>query len=1217
MNAIHTDRRWQFWIDRGGTFTDIVALRPDGTLTTRKLLSENPERYRDAALQGIREILGLAASDPIPAECIEVVKMGTTVATNALLERKGAPTALVVTRGFGDALRIAYQNRPAIFARHIQLPSMLYERVIEAGERLDARGEVVTRLDADGARAALQAAYEDGLRCVAIVLMHAYRSPVHETTLAELAREIGFTQISTSHRVSPLMKLVARGDTTVVDAYLSPVLRRYVNQVAAELGDTRLLFMQSNGGLVDHVHFQGKDSILSGPAGGVVGAVRTASAEGFDRIVGFDMGGTSTDVSHYSGEYERSYDNQVAGVRMRVPMMLLHTVAAGGGSIVRLDGSRLRVGPESAGADPGPACYRRGGPLTVTDCNVMVGKLNAQFFPRVFGPGGDEPLDEGIVARRFAELADQVAGVGGERPEPQELAHGALQIAVENMANAIRRISIQRGHDVSDHALCCFGGAGGQHACLVADSLGMQTIFLHVHAGVLSAYGMGLAELRWMGERAVERHVDDNLFTGLAQTYAELEREGAEVLRAQGIDEAAMGYRRRMLLRYEGTDAGLTVEHGPESGVRTAFEQTYRARYGFVEHERPLVCEAVSVEVAGGAGSEAPSSWAAPVDGAVPVTHTELHTFDAGHRATGTVKAAVYRREHLAAAQTVDGPAMIVEPDSTVIVEPGWRARLGKRGGLILERVVPLARTAAVGTEVDPVRLEIFNQLFMSVAEQMGVILEKTAHSVNIKERLDFSCAVFDGDGELVANAPHVPVHLGSMGESVRAVIDAAAGGLQAGDSWVLNAPYRGGTHLPDITVVTPVFDRDEDEILFYVAARGHHADIGGVTPGSMPPHSRTVNEEGVLIEPMCLVRGGRLREAEMRALLASGPWPARNPEQNLADLRAQVAANTAGAHELRKMVDRYGGNTVRAYMRHVQDNAEESVRAVIDRLHNGSFLCPLDDGSAIRVAVRVDRDARSATIDFSGTSVQRDNNLNAPLAVCKAAVLYVFRSLVERDIPLNAGCFKPLTLVVPAGSMLNPSYPAAVVGGNVETSQCIVDALFGALGEMAASQGTMNNLTFGNRNWQYYETICGGTGAGPDFDGADAVQSHMTNSRLTDPEVLEWRFPVRVEEFSVRRGSGGGGRHHGGNGVVRRLRFLQPMTAAILSGRRQVAPFGLHGGDDGATGRNQVLRADGSTEGLGGAAQVQMNADDVLLIETPGGGGYGPVSTGRDKEET
>jgi 5-oxoprolinase (ATP-hydrolysing) len=1201
-----TERRWQFWIDRGGTFTDIVARRPDGSLATRKLLSENPGRYPDAALQGIREMLGLGVNEPIPAQRIEAVKMGTTVATNALLERKGARTLFLTTRGFGDALRIAYQNRPAIFARHIELPTMLYERVLEVEERLDARGEVVLPLVVETARAGLQEAYDAGVRAVAIVFMHAYRNPAHEKAVAALAREIGFTQVSASHEVSPLMKLVARGDTTVVDAYLSPGLRRYVDQVARELGGTRLLFMQSNGGLVDHAYFQGKDSILSGPAGGVVGAVRTAAAEGFGRIIGFDMGGTSTDVSHYSGEFERSYDNQVAGVRMRVPMMYLHTVAAGGGSIVRLDGSRLRVGPESAGADPGPASYRRGGPLTVTDCNVMVGKLGAEFFPRVFGPQGDQALDETIVSRRFAELADAVAAVSGERPDQRELAHGALQIAVENMANAIRRISVQRGYDVSDYALCCFGGAGGQHACLVADALGMQTVFLHSHAGVLSAYGMGLAELRWMGDRAVERRVDGDLFAGLDEAYAQLERDGVTALREQGIDAGPIRCNRSMLLRYEGTDAGFAVDYQGEAGVREAFEGAYRVRYGFVESDRPLVCEAITVEVVGAGDAGTPEAVDAPASAASSVAQTEFHTFDATRSTTATVSAAVYRREQLAAKQTIRGPAMIIEADSTIIIEPGWCARLGKQGGLILERAVPLATTAVVGTDVDPVRLEIFNQLFMSVAEQMGVILEKTAHSVNIKERLDFSCAVFDGNGELVANAPHVPVHLGSMGESVRAVMDAGGGRLQAGDSWVLNAPYRGGTHLPDITVVTPVFDRLEKQILFYVAARGHHADIGGITPGSMPPHSRTVEEEGVLIEPMCLVRAGQLREQEMLELLSHGPWPARNPEQNLADLRAQVAANTVGAHQLHELVDRYGVDTVRAYMGHVQDNAEESVRAVIGRLRDGAFLCPLDDGSAIRVAVRVDPDTRTATIDFSGTSAQRDNNLNAPLAVCKAAVLYVFRSLVERDIPLNAGCFKPLTLIVPAGSMLNPSYPAAVVGGNVETSQAVVDALFAALGEMAASQGTMNNLTFGDRDRQYYETICGGTGAGPDFDGADAVQSHMTNSRLTDPEVLEWRFPVRVEEFSIRRGSGGEGHHHGGDGVVRRLGFLQPMTAAILSGRRKVAPFGLQGGKDGALGRNRVERAHGDEQELEGAAVVDMVAGDVLVIETPGGGGFG-----------
>jgi 5-oxoprolinase (ATP-hydrolysing) len=1195
-------QRWQFWIDRGGTFTDIVARRPDGRLQTRKLLSENPGRYDDAALQGIREFLGLGSGDAIPPEQIDSVKMGTTVATNALLERKGARTLLLVTRGFGDALRIAYQNRPAIFARHIQLPQLLYERVVEVDERLDARGEVIRSLDADSARAALEAAFGDGIRSVAIVLMHAYRNPDHEKRLAALAREVGFEQVSPSHDVSPLMKLVARGDTTVVDAYLSPVLRRYVDRVAAALGGTRLLFMQSNGGLVDHIHFQGKDSILSGPAGGVVGAVRTSTTEGFERIIGFDMGGTSTDVSHYSGELERGYDNQVAGVRMRVPMMYLHTVAAGGGSIVQLDGKRLRVGPESAGADPGPACYRRGGPLTVTDCNVMVGKLNSEFFPRVFGADGRQSLDTDAVVRGFERLASEVGAATGEAPLPEDLAHGALQIAVENMAAAIRRISVQRGHDVTDHVLCCFGGAGGQHACMVADALGMSTVYLHPHAGVLSAFGIGLAQLRWMGERAVERHVDSDLLNGLEAAYGELEVEGTRVLGEQGVDEVRC--QRRMLLRYEGTDAGLTVEHGTVEQVRTAFEQAYRARYGFTERGRALVCEAISLEVLGGGAEDPGPTAVSTAPPGSPVAHTEFYGFDAGRREAREMEAAVYRREQLVAGQSIDGPAMIIEPDSTIIVEAGWSARLGSHGGLVLERFAPLGR-AMLETGVDPVRLEIFNQLFMSVAEQMGVVLEKTAHSVNIKERLDFSCAVFDSDGALVANAPHVPVHLGSMGESVRAVID-AADSFHPGDAWVLNAPYQGGTHLPDITVVTPVFDQAGKEILFYVASRGHHADVGGISPGSMPPHSRVVSEEGVLIEPMPLVRDGRFREQELRELFGAGPWPARKPEQNLADLRAQVAANEAGARELRKTVDHYGAATVRAYMQHVQDNAEESVRTVIDRLHDGSWLCPLDDGSAIQVSIRVDHASRSATVDFTGTSVQRESNLNAPDSVCKAAVLYVFRSLVDRDIPLNAGCFKPLTLIIPPGSMLNPQYPAAVVGGNVETSQCIVDALFAALGEMAASQGTMNNLTFGNMDWQYYETISGGTGAGPDFDGADAVQSHMTNSRLTDPEVLEWRFPVRVESFSIRRGSGGPGRHRGGDGVVRNLCFLQPMSAAILSGRRKVVPFGLHGGGNGAPGRNRVFRADGTVENLPGAAEVPMDSGDILSIETPGGGGFG-----------
>jgi len=1271
--------RWQFWIDRGGTFTDVVARRPDGGLVTHKLLSENPERYRDAAIQGIRELLKLEAAQPIPADAIAAVKMGTTVGTNALLERKGDRTLLVVTKGFADALRIGYQNRPDIFARRIVLPELLYERVLEVDERVTAEGEVIRPLDLLNARAGLDAAFRDGIRAVAILLTHGYRHTEHERRLADLAREIGFTQISVSHRVSPLMKLVGRGDTTVVDAYLSPLLRRYVDRVASELGDARLMFMQSNGGLTDARLFQGKDCILSGPAGGIVGAVETSLQAGFDRIIGFDMGGTSTDVSHYAGEYERAFETQVAGVRMRAPMMQIHTVAAGGGSILFFDGARFRVGPESAGADPGPACYRRGGPLTVTDCNVMLGKLQPDFFPRIFGPNGDQPLDAAIVKVKFDEMAARIEAATGMKRTPEQVAEGFLTIAVENMANAIKEISIQRGYDVTRYTLCCFGGAGGQHACLVADALGMTRIFLHPMAGVLSAYGMGLADVRVMREAAIEARLGEQALNEAAAKLIHLEAQAHKEMREQGLPEAALSAIRRVHLRYEGTDAALVVTL-PETMMPAAslideivarFEAAHRQRYGFIVPDKGHILEAVSVEVVGKT-----ESVADPVMEPRALKPQPRSKARVAMRAAGTAHdTRLFDRADLQPGDKIAGPAIIVEPIGTNVIEPGWQAEMTSRGHLVLTRIVALKRTSAVGTEVDPVMLEIFNNLFMSIAEQMGTTLEKTSYSVNIKERLDFSCAIFDREGQLIANAPHMPVHLGSMGESIRTVIRSRTKTMAPGDVFVLNAPYNGGTHLPDVTVVTPVFEREagaartaappslalplkgggdkksegsgnveandpesksrpplrgrvgeggetslgqseENRVLFYVASRGHHADIGGITPGSMPPDSRTVEEEGVLIDDFKLVDRGRFLESQMRMLLSSGKYPARNPDQNIADLRAQIAANEKGVQELRRMVAMYGLDVVWAYMGHVQDNAEEQVRRVISVLKDGRFTYPLDDGSQITVAIKIDHATRSARIDFTGTSPQARSNFNAPSAVCRAAVLYVFRTLVDDTIPMNEGCLKPLEVVIPEGSMLNPRYPAAVVAGNVETSQCITDTLYGALGVLAASQGTMNNFTFGNDRYQYYETICGGSGAGPDFDGTDAVHTHMTNSRLTDPEVLEWRFPVMVESFAIRRGSGGKGKHRGGDGVTRKIRFREAMTAAILSGHRKVPPYGMAGGEPGAVGRNYVIRADGSHTELGSTDRTEMNPGDMFVIETPGGGGFGEVGEARKAAE-
>ncbi len=1223
MTKARAQAGWQFWIDRGGTFTDVVARRPDGAIVTRKLLSDNPERYRDAALQGIRDVLGLGPGEPIAAASVDAVKMGTTVATNALLERTGDRTVLVATRGFGDALRIGYQNRPKIFARRIVLPELLYETVVEVDERVTAAGEVLRAPDLAAARDGLRAAYDSGIRSAAIALLHGYRFPAHERHVAALAREIGFTQVSVGHEVSPLMKLVGRGDTTVVDAYLSPILRRYIDGVAAELGDTRLMFMQSNGGLADAHAFRGKDSILSGPAGGIVGAVETSRRAGFAKIIAFDMGGTSTDVSHYDGEYERAFETLVAGVRMRSAMMQIHTVAAGGGSILVFDGARFRVGPHSAGANPGPACYRRGGPLTVTDANVMLGRIQPDFFPRVFGPNADQALDRDVVQRKFADLAAEIAAADDKR-DPEQVAEGFLAIAVANMANAIKEISIQRGYDVTAYTLCCFGGAGGQHACAVADALGMKRVFLHPLAGVLSAYGMGLADLRVLRERAVEGRLGEDLLPELRSALAELEAAARAELGRQGVAEPAIEVFHRAHLRYEGTDAPLVVPFGALPEIVAAFEAAHRQRYGFVVSDKSQIVEAVSVEVVGRTETVAdPEIAAVRGEPPRPLARVPMRAAGAAHETP------VFDRARLGPGACIDGPALIVEATGTDVVDPGWRAEVTDRGDLVLTRVLPLARTAAVGTAVDPVMLEIFNNLFMSIAEQMGATLEKTSHSVNIKERLDFSCAVFDADGALIANAPHMPVHLGSMGESVETIIRSRGATMAPGDVYVLNAPYNGGTHLPDITVITPVFEAptptlpraageggEGARVLFYVASRGHHADIGGITPGSMPPDSRTVEEEGVLIDDFVLVAGGRFRETEMRALLASGPYPARNPDQNVADLRAQIAANEKGAQELRRMVAQFGLDVVQAYMGHVQDNAEEQVRRVLGVLKDGDFAYPLDDGSVIRVAIRIDRARRAAVIDFTGTSPQVPTNFNAPSAVCRAAVLYVFRTLVDDDIPMNAGCLKPLDIVIPEGSMLRPRHPAAVVAGNVETSQCITDALYGALGVMAAAQGTMNNFTFGTERYQYYETICGGSGAGPDFDGTDAVHTHMTNSRLTDPEVLEWRFPVLVDSFHIRRGSGGRGRHRGGDGVVRRIRFREAMTAAILSGHRKVPPYGMAGGEPGAVGRNYVIRAacppepwrrrDGRIEDLPGTARVEVAAGDVFVIETPGGGGYG-----------
>jgi len=1218
-------QRWQFWIDRGGTFTDVVGRRPDGSLVTHKLLSDNPEQYRDAAVAGIRHLLGLQRSEPVTPQLVDCVKMGTTVATNALLERKGEPTLLVTTRGFRDALRIAYQNRPRLFDRHIVLPELLYSAVVEADERVGAHGDVIVPLDEARLRAGLAAEFARGLRSVAVVFMHGYRYTAHEQAAARIAAEVGFTQISTSHETSPMMKFVSRGDTTVVDAYLSPILRRYVDQVAAEMPGVKLFFMQSSGGLADAHAFQGKDAILSGPAGGIVGMARTATLAGYDKVIGFDMGGTSTDVSHFAGEFEREFETQVAGVRMRAPMMSIHTVASGGGSILEYDGARFRVGPRSAGANPGPASYRRGGPLAVTDANVMLGKIQPRYFPPVFGASGSEPLSAEAVVAGFRELAGRTAGM-----TPESCAEGFIDIAVQQMANAIKKISVARGYDVTRYTLQCFGGAGGQHACLVADALGITRVLVHPLAGVLSAYGMGLADQNAIREQAVELPLAPESLPLIAERLEALGATARSELLRQQAASGPVTLHRRVHVRYEGTDSALVVPFGELAGIEAAFEAAYRQRFAFLMRGKRMMVEAVSVEagVAGDAPAE-PRHQLRPLR-EVPRRETvRMYSGGQWH------EAALVVREDVRPGDVIAGPAIIAEQNATTVVEPGWEARLTALDHIVLERRVARSVTYAAGTTVDPVLLEVFNNLFMNIAEQMGLQLQNTAYSVNIKERLDFSCALFDAQGHLIANAPHMPVHLGSMGESIKTVIRENAGRMSPGDVYVLNDPYHGGTHLPDVTVITPVYLQAPSpltgegrgggghmqalasEPTFYVGSRGHHADIGGITPGSMPPFSTRIEEEGVQIDNVKLVDRGVLREAEIIALLRSGGHPSRNPEQNLADLKAQIAANEKGVQELRKMVGQFGLDMVRAYMRHVQDNAEESVRRVITRLKDGQFTLPLDNGARIRVAIRVDAASRSAEIDFTGTSEQQTNNFNAPTAVCMAAVLYVFRTLVDDDIPLNAGCLKPLKVIIPEGSMLNPHPPASVVAGNVETSSCITNALYGALGVMAASQCTMNNFTFGNQRHQYYETISGGSGAGAvldqvgrvagGFDGTSVVQTHMTNSRLTDPEVLEFRFPVRLESYAVRPGSGGAGRWQGGNGGVRRVRFLEPMTASILSNSRRHGPFGMAGGEAGQPGINRVVRSDGTVEQLDHIGQAEMGAGDIFEIHTPGGGGYGP----------
>jgi 5-oxoprolinase (ATP-hydrolysing) len=1224
--TLQTDK-WQFWIDRGGTFTDIVAKTPDGQLLTKKLLSENPEAYDDAALHGIREFLALPENAAIPYQLIENIKMGTTVATNALLERKGDATVLAITAGLGDIIEIGYQARPKTFELDIQKPALLHSEVIEISERLYATGEIEQPLDIVAARHSFCQAYKQGYRSIAIVLMHAFKYPQHEKTLMKLAAEAGFKQISASHDVSPLSKIVARGETTIVDAYLTPILRRYVEQISAALGTHKqpgqLLFMQSSGGLVDAHKFRGRDAILSGPAGGIVGAVHTAKLAGFNKIIGFDMGGTSTDVSHYAGEFEKVYETEVAGVRMRVPMMYIHTVAAGGGSLLQFDGQRFRVGPDSAGANPGPVCYRRGGKLAVTDINVCLGKIQADYFPQIFGLKQDQPLDRQASLRAFEQIALQL----DDGRSAEDVAEGFLEIAVEHMAQAIKKISVSRGYDVQDYTMNCFGGAGGQHACLVAERLGINTIFLHPLSGVLSAYGMGLADIKTERQAVLELELASTGLALLLETIDKLTVANCKDLAEQGLRAEQLKHTSTALLRYKGTDTNIQIPVAAADEMQQAFEANHQRQFGFIAPEKTIILEIITVESFGGRDEHQEECFTAVVNEQADV-EAQREIYAKGQ----WLQTPVYKIESLRFGHVIQGPAIIIESTGTIIVEQHWEARLNQYAHLILHNkkqrqtanvcregadttatepsaTDPIAAEPITADPItaDPITLEVFNNLFMSIAEQMGIVLQNTSQSVNVKERLDFSCAVFDRHGNLVANAPHVPVHLGSMDSSVKVIINGDQE-ICPGDVFVQNNPYKGGSHLPDITVISPVFNEDQSQVNFYLASRAHHEDVGGIAPGSMSPLGTTIEEEGIVFDGEKLVEKGVFQSDRIRKIFSSGPYPARNIEQNIADLMAQTAANAVGATELKKLVLHYGLNTVYAYMGFIQDSAEESVRKVIDGLQDGAFSYELDSAAVINLQIKINHVKRSAKIDFSGTSEQQATNFNAPGAITRAAVLYVFRCLVNDDIPLNAGCMKPLEVIVPKGSMLNPNYPAAVVAGNVETSQAVTNALFAALGKLGSSQGTMNNLTFGNERYQYYETICSGSPAGPGFDGVAAVHTHMTNTRMTDPEIMEQRYPILLEEFCIDRNSGGLGQWNAGDGITRRIRFLENMQCSILSGHRKLAPYGLMGGESGRIGQNMIIRSDGSIEDLGGCGHSEVRAGDTISIVSPTGGGFGAV---------
>lgn len=1193
---------WEFWIDRGGTFTDVLARNPDGVISVHKFLSDNPGVYSDAGMEGIRRAMGLASGEAITCDVIGSIKMGTTLATNALLERKGVRVGFLVTKGFADILEIGYQDRPELFALNIRKPETLTDSVIEIDERVLADGTVRKGLDEDEVRAALEEFRADGIDALAVLLIHGFAYPEHEQRIGQLAQEAEFTQISFSHEVAQEIKAVGRGDTTVADAYLTPILREYVGRLREELdSDVSLRFMQSNGGLTNAETFSGKNAVLSGPAGGVVASAHVGGLAGFGKTIGFDMGGTSTDVSRFDGQFERVFETQVAGVRLKAPMMAIETVAAGGGSILRFEDGRLMVGPESAGAYPGPACYRNGGPATITDANLVLGRIQPEYFPACFGEEGDEPLDRSASETWLKEIANEIETATGKVRSIEEIASGFIRIANENMAKPIKEISVARGYDVQEYALVSFGGAGAQHACALSDLLGISTVLIHPYAGVMSAYGIGLADSRVTFTRPVLATLAADAEGRVNEYFDAMEAEGEAALLSEGYGREAIRHVRSLDVRYEGVDSFLNVPAENRELVRERFEARHLGLYGFVHDDHEIEIVNARLESIGFTDK--------PIDEKCDLEAKQLQSVDA--EATeqlwkgsnqGYLDAPVFRRSALKPGWRVDGPALLVEDISTIVVDDGWRAEVNKYGHLLLVRCASRADELSVDSACDPVMLEIFNNLFMSVAMQMGETLERVSHSANIKERLDFSCALFDGNGDLIANAPHIPVHLGAMSESVRAIIDGRPV-MARGDVYVTNDPYHGGSHLPDVTVVSPVFVKGEAPS-FYVASRGHHADIGGITPGSMPPFSTSIDEEGIVIHNHLLVSEERFLEAEIVDLLTGGEYPARNIPERLSDLRAQVAANRAGEKLLGELCDRYSTGAVDAYMGHVRQNAADTMRACIDGLPDGRHEAVdcLDSGAKIRCSVTIT--GGEAHVDFTGTDSQLEGNLNAPKAVVMAAVLYIFRCMVDKPIPLNAGCLEPITITIPEGSLLAPTHPAAVVGGNVETSIRVVDVIAAALKIVAGSQGTMNNFTFGTEDWGYYETICGGAGAGPGFDGASAVHTHMTNTRITDPEILERRYPVVLREFSVRKGSGGAGEFQGGDGVVRRIEFLEPMEVGILSERRETRPYAIGGAKEGDSGRNEH-RSGGNSVEISGHAQIRVVPGDEICIETPGGGGY------------